>query len=220
MSEDTTAKIDKKKKFRKRKREETEEDHEEEAELIKQRLEETKILQQFRLRNKGLEITVESGSASSKKKDESVQSLGEQFTSQSDIVDKLELKMHEYIEKRLANNTGGLVSSADMKNTSSELSRPSKAYTSEDESDRWMSGKNDNAGMVQEVELPSSYKQQNIEETEKARQKLKETSKTQEQAQDDVVPRFAKEKTVDQLSAKATDDIAFQRFKRKMPNNG
>jgi hypothetical protein len=35
MSEDTTAKIDKKKKFRKRKREETEEDHEEEAELIK-----------------------------------------------------------------------------------------------------------------------------------------------------------------------------------------
>lgn len=101
-----------------------------------------------------------------------------------------------------------------------------------------MSGKNDNAGMVQEVELPSSYKQQNIEETEKARQKLKETSKTQEQAQDDVVPRFgkskdtspwsmsaltrilAKEKTVDQLSVKATDDIAFQRFKRKMPNNG
>lgn len=31
---------------------------------------------------------------------------------------------------------------------------------------------------------------------------------------------LAKEKTVDQLSAKATDDIAFQRFKRKMSNNG
>ena len=60
----------------------------------RQRLEETKILQQYRLRNKGLEITIEPGnSGSSKKKDESIQSLGEQFTSQADIVDKLELKM-------------------------------------------------------------------------------------------------------------------------------
>jgi hypothetical protein len=39
-------------------------------------------------------VTAESASGGAKKKDDTIQSLGEQFTSQSDFEDKLEMKMY------------------------------------------------------------------------------------------------------------------------------